>query len=141
MTLSPTTIRSPMTLVLAALVLTACAMAFGASPAGLSGVASGGALASGPLYGPVQCVLELGRSGNGLVLAGQVTARRNLSGEYSLHVQGRGIVIDQGGPFSLSAGERATLGRANLPGRAEDYTLRLIVEAAGRRVACPVETD
>jgi hypothetical protein len=139
------TTRSPMTLGLAALVLTACAMAFGSPPAGQPAAGAAGtptarAPAPDPLYGPVRCALEARPSGGGLSLAGRVTATRPLTGEYSLRVRGRGVSIDQGGPFSLAAGETGTLGQASLPGRARDYELRLIVEAGGRRVACPVET-
>jgi hypothetical protein len=115
---------------LAALILTACAMAMGGPP----GPASRGV--TGTPGAPFACALDIRQEGNAVALAGSVEARSALQGTYALRIRGAGTSIDQGGDFAARAGETVGIGDARLSGRAADLDATMTITVGGRSVPC-----
>lgn len=125
------TIHSPMLLGLGALALAACALA-----------EAGGRSAAAP-RGPqeaaaITCALRLTEGRGGMRATAELRASTPMTGQYTLRLRrGAGVVLDQAGPFSASAGERLVLGEVALSGGgALDAGLSLRV--GGRDHVCPV---
>lgn len=134
------TTRSPMLMGLAALVLTACAMAL----SGPGAISQAHVIQGVPIQGTVQklplaCSLTARAEGAGTVLQGHLEAREALSASYALRVRGPGVSIDQAGSLSLAAGESAVLGQAFVSGPGDALDATLTVTAGGRSYACPVQ--
>ncbi|NAZ37107.1 curli-like amyloid fiber formation chaperone CsgH [Rubellimicrobium sp. CFH 75288] len=127
--------ESPLVMGLAAILLTACAMVLGTPE---DDPLPGLSLRSAPAAAPFSCVLRAQQAGGSVSLRGEVTARAALAGHYTLRIRGTGVTVDQSGPFAIGPGETARLGAATLPGRVSHYDTSLIVEAGGRRHACPL---
>lgn len=127
------TMQSPVALGLAALILTACAMA-------LSG---DGAPASAPIQGaagsaPFRCALTASGSGGATSVVARLDAREALSGRYALRIRSGGGVIDQDGDFAAGAGESVTLGEATLSGSAAAVEADLTMVVDGKTTTCPL---
>jgi hypothetical protein len=117
-----------------ALVLTACAMAMGATD---TNGAPSLPVAGQTTPAPFVCALLADRSGSGTRLEARITARETLAASYSLEVRGPGISIDQGGDLSLAAGETAFLGEATVSAELAALDARLSVTTEGRTFRCP----
>lgn len=140
------TTRSPLLMALAAIVLTACAMAMGGS--GTPGSAHGAPNPSPsnapqvtgtaqPL--PFACSLVARQQGGTIALEGRIEAREAVSATYDLRVRGPGVAVDQSGDLSLAAGESGVLGQASLTGRLSDLDAAMTVTAKGRTFSCPIQ--
>ncbi|TNC52030.1 hypothetical protein FHG66_04320 [Rubellimicrobium rubrum] len=132
------TTRSPLLMALAALVLTACAMAMGGP-----GPARGGPNIP-PVIGtatplPFACALVARQQGGNLALEGRIDARDAVSGTYDLTVRGPGVSIDQSGDLLIPAGASDVLGQASVPGRLADLETAMTITTRGRTVTCPVQ--
>ncbi len=137
------TTRSPFLMALAAIVLTACAMAMGSSDT--TGEAHGSPN-SAPVTGtarplPFACALVARQQGASIALEGRIEAREAISASYRLEVDGPGVSVDQSGDLSLAAGESGLLGQASLTGRLEDLDPVMTVTAKGRTVTCPIRQE
>ena len=135
------TTRSPFLMALAAIVLTACAMAMDTS--GAPGSARNG-LQAAPVTGsaqplPFACTLLARQQGGTITLQGQIDAHDAVSGSYALKVRGPGVSVDQSGDLSLGRGASSILGEASMSGRRSDLDAALTVTAMGRTVACPLQ--
>jgi hypothetical protein len=86
--------------------------------------------------GSVVCEVIEHRTSGGVSLEAVVSADKHVSGDYSFTVRGNGggANIRQGGPFSVSAGETATLGQVMLSG--SKFDARLSVTAGGATIPC-----
>lgn len=101
--------------------------------AGMSGSASSAG-------GPVRCEIRAVPQGGLLSLTALVEADRAVTGRYTLEVEGAGrgggTQLNQGGPFTASAGRAQTLGSVTLSGRGALYDVALDVTVGGRTVSC-----
>jgi hypothetical protein len=131
--------QPPLGLGLAALLVTAAAMAVGGpgvrpsaahetSPAAVEGTSL-----------PFACALLARQEGGSVVLEGQVTGREAVSGTYEMRVRGPGVSIDQAGGLSVAASETVRLGEAMISGRASDYDTSLTVTIGGQTYACQLQ--
>lgn len=86
--------------------------------------------------GQIVCEVIEHRTSGGVSLEATVSADDYVSGTYSFAVKGNGggANIRQGGPFSVGAGETATLGQVTLSG--SKYNARLSIVAGGSAVPC-----
>ena len=128
------TMQSPVALGLAALILTACAVALGGE---------GSAPTASPIRGAAgqpafRCALATDATGGGTAVTARLDAREAVAGTYALRVRSGGAVIDQGGDFSARAGETVTLGEATLGGSGA-VEGDLTVTAGGRTTTCPMQ--
>ena len=125
------TTRSPFIAVLAALVLTACAMATAdRRPADAGDTAA-------------VCTLRAVERAGQVALTAEVGPGAARSGRYTLNISGgngNSATIVQGGDFALAAGEAAVLGQASLSGRVTDYEADFTLDVGGRRTVCPLVT-
>ena len=88
---------------------------------------------------PVACVITAEASGSMLTLQPVVQASEAVSGIYSLRVEGPGTRVNQGGPFSLRAGETLPLGRMMTSGSASSLDAELTLTIDGREYRCPAD--
>lgn len=135
------TTRSPILMGLAALVLTACAMALGGTGGpGQAQQAPGTTTIQGtaqPL--PFVCSLVTRTEGGGTALEGHLQAREALSASFALKVRGPGVSIDQAGDLTLAAGEATVLSEASVSGPAESLDASLTLTTGGRSYTCPLQ--
>ena len=87
---------------------------------------------------PVACAISVETSGNGLVLEPIVQATEAVSGIYMLRVEGPGTRMNQGGPFTVRAGQTLELGRMQMSGNAASLDAELTLTIDGRNYSCPV---
>ena len=121
-------VRAPFLMTMTALLLTACAMA-------LNGTATPEAARLAPGQ-PFACTLLVQRQGSGTRLEARIEAREAIAASYELRVRGPGVSIDQGGSLSLSTGQSAVLGEANVSSAPSALDARLTVTVDGRTSAC-----
>lgn len=126
------TLRSPVAMALAALLLTACAMALGPRAAPTAPRVQGGAGA--PAF---RCALVAEEGAGGTTLSARLDAREAVAGTYALRVRANGAAIDQGGEFEAAAGEALTLAETQLGTPASRVDARLTLTAEGRTTTCP----
>ncbi|MEJ6393057.1 curli-like amyloid fiber formation chaperone CsgH [Gymnodinialimonas sp. 2305UL16-5] len=88
---------------------------------------------------PVACVLSADTSGRGLVLEGIVQAHEAVSGIYQLRIEGPGTRMNQGGPFSLSAGQTVQLGQMTTSGSGAGLEAELTLTVDGTTFNCPTD--
>ena len=88
---------------------------------------------------PFACTVTVERSGGLLVLEPVVQATEAVAGIYMLRVEGPGTRMNQGGPFSVRAGQTIELGRLQMTGNAASLEAELILTVDGRDYACPVD--
>lgn len=88
---------------------------------------------------PVACTISVERSGNLLVLEPIVQATEAVVGIYQLRVEGPGTRMNQGGPFSVRAGQTLELGRMQMSGNAASLDAELTLTIDGRSYSCPVD--
>lgn len=135
------TTRSPILMGLAAIFLTACAMALGGpSGPGQAQGAEGAAPGTTRLL-PFNCSLAARAEDGGTVLEARLQARDALAASYALKVRGPGVSIDQGGDLTLGAGETTVLGEASVSGAVESLDATLTVTVDGRIYTCPLVTE
>lgn len=127
------TIRSPLFLGLAALALTACAMAVARPSVGTVGAGAD------PEF---RCVLDAVQQGGMVAYDAVLVADRARIGQYDLTVRGADgqVQITQTGPFSIGAGQTVTLGMAQVSGRAADYRAAFSLTSDGRVFSCPTRS-
>ena len=92
--------------------------------------------------GPVACALEITQGVGQVSVDAVVEARAAVTGHYDLTLrqQGAGNWVDlsQSGEISLAEGQRASLGQAQLTGRAADIEADLTLDVNGLRIRCPI---
>ena len=88
---------------------------------------------------PIACTVTAENTGRGLVLQPVVQATEAVSGVYQLRIEGPGTRMNQGGPFSVRAGETEVLGRMTLSTSASSLTAEMILTIDGESFACPVD--
>lgn len=86
---------------------------------------------------PVACAINVGTSGNALLLEPVVQANEAVSGIYMLRVEGPGTRMNQGGPFSARAGQTVELGSMRMSGSAASLDAELTLTIDGREYRCP----
>jgi hypothetical protein len=86
---------------------------------------------------PVACSVEMTARGGMLTLEGVVSSDAALGGRYDLRVVRGGTRLTQAGPFDLSPGETARLGRVTLNGPAAGLDAGLTLDVGGRTLRCP----
>lgn len=86
--------------------------------------------------GDIACEVIEHRTSGGVALEAVISSHDQVSGTYNFSVKGNGggANIRQGGPFSVGAGETATLGRVTLSG--SKFDARLSVVAGGASIPC-----
>ena len=91
---------------------------------------------------PVYCALQITEAHGHVSVAAIVEAQSPVTGRYDLTLRqsahGSRADLSQGGEVTLAKGERATLGQAQLTGRAADLDARLTLEVNGQRILCPI---
>jgi len=92
----------------------------------------------GGLQGPVSCTVDVTSRSGMLTLEGVVSTTEALSGTYHLRVARGGTLMNQGGPFTLRAGDTDRLGRVMLNGPASGLDVELTLETASGTTRCPV---
>jgi len=137
------TTRSPILMGLAALFLTACAMALGGTsgPGQAQGAAGASPVQPAAQLLPFNCSLAARSEGGGTVLEGRLQAREALAASYALKVRGPGVSIDQSGDLTLAAGESTVLGEASVSGTADSLDATLTVTVDGRSYTCPLQQE
>jgi hypothetical protein len=115
---------------------TALASALAALALGCTAIAGQG---GDTVDGPLACTVEMTSRGGMLTLEGVATSDTAMSGDYHLRVARGGTLMNQGGPFHLSPGETARLGRVMLNGPARGLDVELTLDLAGRTHRCPVD--
>lgn len=87
----------------------------------------------------VTCEIRMVESGGGVTIKGIVHAAKATSGSYSLKIANAGgggsSSINQGGDFSLDAGESTVVGETTL-GNADGLRARLAVTTAAGTTSC-----
>ena len=73
-----------------------------------------------------------------MVLAPVIQANEAITGIYMLSVEGPGTRMNNGGPFSLRAGQTVELGQMRLGGAATNVEAELTLSIDGQTYACPV---
>ncbi len=103
------------------------------------GVAASSEARTTPL--PLTCALELHDTGRMVEISARLAASEAIEGSYALEItkSGRGgsSHIRQGGPFALSKGEDATLGRSKMNGDPQDFDIDFTLEWNGLTLSCP----
>ena len=99
-----------------------------------------GAGQAGSSDGPVRCEIQAKNAGGMITLQGVVHADKAISGSYTFQVESAGgsgsTDISQGGGFSASPGNAATLGQVMLGGYGSIYDASLEVTAGGKSYRC-----
>lgn len=88
---------------------------------------------------PMTCTVDVTAQAGMLTLEGVVTSAEALSGTYHLRVARGGTLMNQGGPFTLRAGDTERLGRVMLNGPTTGLEADLTLEVGGRTTRCPVD--
>lgn len=86
---------------------------------------------------PVACALSIGTNNGLLQLEPVIQATEATSGIYQLRVEGPGTRMNQGGPFSLRAGQTLELGRMMTSGSASSLDAEMTLTIDGRTYSCP----
>jgi len=89
--------------------------------------------------GPLACTVDVTSRGGMLTLEGVVSSSEALSGTYHLRVARGGTLMNQGGPFSLRAGDTERLGRVTMNGPASGLEVELTLETNAGTTRCPVD--
>ena len=87
---------------------------------------------------PIACALSVGTSNGLLQLEPIIQASEAVSGIYMLRVEGPGTRMNQGGPFTVRAGQTLELGRMQMSGNAASLDAELTLTIDGRNYSCPV---
>lgn len=116
-----------------ALAPTACAAAL--ALAGMFGTSTQAISKTAPAGG-LSCEVVERQTSYGVMLEATVSSQSPASGTYTFAVQGNGggMNINQGGPFAVSAGETALLGKVTLGSGNYDATLSIM--AGGTVIPC-----
>jgi hypothetical protein len=86
---------------------------------------------------PVACALSVGTANGLLQLEPVIQASEAVSGIYQLRVEGPGTRMNQGGPFSLRAGQTLELGRMMTSGSAASLDTEMTLTIDGQTYSCP----
>lgn len=86
---------------------------------------------------PVACALNIGTANGLLQVEPVIQATAAVSGIYQLRVEGPGTRMNQGGPFSIRAGQTVELGRMMTSGSAASLDAELTLTIDGRTYRCP----
>ncbi|ABD52924.1 curli-like amyloid fiber formation chaperone CsgH [Jannaschia sp. CCS1] len=86
---------------------------------------------------PVACALNIGTASGLLQVEPVIQATEAVSGIYQLRVEGPGTRMNQGGPFSVRAGQTVELGRMMTSGSASSLDAEFTLTIAGRTYRCP----
>ena len=89
----------------------------------------------------VDCALHLTAAGSLISLRAEATSPSGQTGHWGLSVASRdgGVVIDQGGPVTLPAGQPVTLSELAFTGQPAALTAQLTLTVAGRTQDCPLQ--
>lgn len=93
--------------------------------------------AAAETQGPIACVITADTSNGALVLQPVVQATEDISGTYQMRIQGPSTRMNQGGPFSVDAGETLQLGATRLAGAATNVEADLTLTVDGTEYRCP----
>ena len=89
---------------------------------------------------PALCEVAVATDGRSVNLQARVNADTDLSGTYRFSIAktgaGNRTMINQGGRFSVAAGETRTLGQTTLGGNAGSYDATLTLEVNGKTYTC-----
>lgn len=89
---------------------------------------------------PALCEVAVATAGRSVNLQARVNADTDLSGTYRFSIAktgaGNRTMINQGGRFSVAAGETRTLGQTTLGGNAGSYDATLTLEVNGKTYTC-----
>jgi hypothetical protein len=137
------TTRSPIFMGVAALFMTACAMALGGTsgPGQAQGTPSASPVQGAAQLLPFACSLVARAEDGGTALEARLQAREALAASYVLEVRGPGVSIDQSGDTALAAGETTVLGEASVSGSVESLDATLTVRVEGRDYECPLQVE
>ncbi len=86
---------------------------------------------------PLTCAVVIDETSSGILIEGMLQSDEAVSGIYRLRVTRGGNVVNQGGSFSLRAGETETLGRVVMNGSTTGLDTDMTVEIDGRVFTCP----
>lgn len=86
---------------------------------------------------PIACALAIGTNNGLLQIEPVIQATTAVSGIYQLRVEGPGTRMNQGGPFSVRAGETLELGRMMTSGSASSLDAEMILTIDGQTYRCP----
>lgn len=86
---------------------------------------------------PIACAIMIGTANGLLNVEPVIQATTAVSGIYQLRVEGPGTRMNQGGPFSVRAGETLELGRMMTSGSAASLDAELILTIDGNTYSCP----
>ncbi|QQA43298.1 curli-like amyloid fiber formation chaperone CsgH [Pelagovum pacificum] len=91
---------------------------------------------------PLRCGLQVTEAGGMVTVEGVVQSDTAVSGSYALNLTrsagGGTAQVQQGGAFTLAAGESGRIGRAEFNGRAADIDGQLTVNVSGADLVCPM---
>ncbi|MDF0603660.1 curli-like amyloid fiber formation chaperone CsgH [Psychromarinibacter sp. C21-152] len=94
---------------------------------------------------PVQCEIQVEKSGRGYTWTGVLHADATVEGAYELNISSRSggrTTISQGGSFMVKAGKTETLGQASLGGMDPDSVeAELILHMDGKSYVCGQKAD
>ena len=86
---------------------------------------------------PIACAIMINTANGLLNVEPVIQATEAVSGIYQLRVEGPGTRMNQGGPFSVRAGETLELGRMMTSGSAASLDAEMILTIDGRSYSCP----
>lgn len=86
---------------------------------------------------PIACAIMINTANGLLNVEPVIQATEAVTGIYQLRVEGPGTRMNQGGPFSVRAGETLELGRMMTSGSAASLDAELTLTIDGRTYSCP----
>ncbi|OAN69233.1 hypothetical protein A8B78_05150 [Jannaschia sp. EhC01] len=86
---------------------------------------------------PISCNLAIGTANGLLQIEPVIQASTAVSGIYQLRVEGPGTRMNQGGPFSVRAGQTLELGRMMTSGSTSSLDAEMTLTINGQTYRCP----